>query len=239
VANSFALRLGKGESWRHVQDKAPTDLYVTPDGTLATSAFYDEAGADASIYDRGGTMLGAQSGRGAAVTSDGKFVYRVSGGDAGVDKPCITRWKVDERMSGNWQDLWEAGKWSRMIVSRDLMGSATESTTDPVDEPQAKGIDTVNRPTEEELLNELEGVAPVPSEAAAPEAPLPNTRQTGRWMTGLAVHDGELYLSDAGSGVVRVYNLESFPPPGTDMAEPAQPVRTFPLDPARPRSSAR
>ena len=147
-----------------------------------------------------------------------------------MDKPCITRWKVDERMSGNWQDLWEAGKWSRMIVSRDLMGSATESTTDPVDEPQAKGIDTVNRPTEEELLNELEGVAPVPSEAAAPEAPLPNTRQTGRWMTGLAVHDGELYLSDAGSGVVRVYNLESFPPPGTDMAEPAQPVRTFPLD---------
>ena len=116
VANSFALHLG-GEYWAHVLDRAPSDLYVFPDGTATTNANYDENGADGSVYTADGTMVGSQSGRGAAVTGDGTYIYRSSNpGDAGrSEKNWIVRWKPTDRMT-HWQKDWAAGKWSRFRI---------------------------------------------------------------------------------------------------------------------------
>jgi len=170
VANSFALHQG-GDYWEHVLDRAPSDLYVSPDGTVATNAHYDENGADGSIYTPDGVMVGAQSGRGSAVTGDGTYIYRsADGGDAGrSEKNWIVRWKPTDRMT-YWQRDWKDGKWSRFRVD-------------------AKAR-----------------------------------------ITGLAVKDGELFVSDAASNAIQVYRLEAFPKPGADLPGVVEPVRSLPLE---------
>lgn len=49
-------------------------------------------------------------------------------------------------------------------------------------------------------------------------------------IAGLAVKDGELYVSDSAASTVKVYRLDAFPPPGTDLKGPVQAVRSFPLE---------
>jgi hypothetical protein len=176
VANSFALKLdmdlGLGsEYWQHVLDRAPSDLYVFPDGTVTTNASYDENGADGSVFTTDGVMIGCQSGRGSAVTGDGTYIYRSGdGGDAGRgEKNWIVRWKPTDRMT-YWQNDWRNKKWSRFRIDEKAR------------------------------------------------------------ITGLAAKDGELYVSDAAANAVKVFDLDAYPKPGTDLPNPVQPVRSFPLE---------